>query len=120
VLLRRRTEAPNEGFLELPEVTGPVGSGERALRNRLGKDLAERHGLRTRLTDALPACRHSITRYRITTIPFAGTLGDGRVRAPLTWSGPGDARPLTTASRRILARAHPDLFSTGPGATTGA
>jgi hypothetical protein len=76
----------------------------------MSRDLAGRHGLTARLGAAQPPCRHSITRYRITTIPFVGTLDAGRVRAPLTWVGAGDDRPLTTASRRILARAHPDMF----------
>lgn len=111
VLLCRRAEAPNDGFLELPDVQARLGSDERALRRGLADELSGRFGLRARLAEALPACRHSITRYRITIVPFACTLDAGRVRAPLTWVGPDDERPITTASRRILARAHPDLYT---------
>ena len=120
VLVRRRAEAPNQRFLELPDVRARIGSSERALRRRLQAELSERHGLQARFGEALPACRHSITRYRIITVPFAGTPGAGRVRAPLTWWGPDDERPLTTASRRILARAHPDLCSKTPRTTADA
>jgi A/G-specific adenine glycosylase len=120
VLLRRRKEAPNAGFLELPGIRVRPGTGTGALRSRLERELSERHGLVLRLSEALPECRNSITRYRITTVPFVGTLDAGRLRAPLTWSGADDERPLTTASRRILARAHPDLYTARPGATTDA
>ena len=125
VLARLRDEAPNEGFLELPSVDLPAplaaglaaGKGPaapeavRAELDRLVEALRRDHGLELRPGAALPVHRHTITRYRIQVHPFVGTLSSGRVRPPLRWVGGAPDQPFTTATRRILARDLPDLFT---------
>ena len=111
VLLRRRAQAPNAGFLELPEVE--VESEPRSaadppasrLRRALAGHLRREHGLQVELLEALPLARHTITRHRIATLPLLGRLRGGRVRAPLQWAAPGPELPITTSSRRLIAAA---------------
>ena len=111
VLLRRREQAPNEGFLELPEVE--VESEPRSaadppasrLRRALAGHLRREHGLQVELLEALPLARHTITRHRIATLPLLGRLRGGRVRAPLQWAAPRPELPITTSSRRLIAAA---------------
>jgi len=106
VLMRRRSAAPNAGFLELPGLDGAAASAPARLRERLAADLLRRHGLRVRWAQALPALRHTITHHRIQVLPWHGTLVAGRVREPLVWTDPAAPdQPLTTVARRILARA---------------
>jgi A/G-specific adenine glycosylase len=125
VLLERRRKPPNEGFYELPALDvdahadgatplfdrSAVGPGPRLVNH-----LRQRFGLTVFLERKLPEHRHSITRYRIRVHPFRATLSAGRVSDPLAWISPKlSGAPITTASRRILADAHPDLFGRALG-----
>ncbi len=121
VLLARRDEAPNAGFLELPHVDLPsehvdASGAPRAAAGDLGARLAthlrDAHGLVVRVGEPLPPHRHAITRWRIRVHPFRCSLSSGRVAAPLAWTSPRDGRPTTTATRRILAASLPELFRT--------
>ena len=113
VLLRKRDRSPNAGFLELPEVEianrAPDAHGAAPetsrLRRRLAAHLSREHGLTVELGAALPLSKHTITRYRIATLPLQGRLRAGRVREPLAWIVPAPEHPVTTATRRILATA---------------
>lgn len=119
ILVTERKESPNKGFLELPmldmdpDLDSNLSETARAerLAARLCTHLYAAHGLRIRLGEALPVHRHSITRYRIRVLPFRGKLCSGRVRQPFLWAPPDDARPFTTATRRILATGIPSFFS---------
>jgi len=116
VLLERRAEPPNEGFLELPSVDvvpsrrradGEPRDGAADLR----RGLARRLGVELRVGAALPVHRHSITRYRIRVHPYLGTLCSAARGPGLLWVSPRDVdRPLTTATRRILAASLPRLL----------
>ena len=126
VLLERRRSPPNEGFYELPSLdvdAAPDGSIPLFERSSVGpgprlvNHMRQRFGLSVSLDRKLPVHKHSITRYRISVHPFLATLStgstgsSGRVGDPLAWVSPRLSRqPITTASRRILADAHPDLF----------
>jgi A/G-specific adenine glycosylase len=109
VLLRRREQAPNEGFLELPEVTVERRAADGAappaarLRRALAAHLRREHGLQVELLAALPLARHTITRHRIATLPLLARLRAGRVRAPLQWAALTTDVPITTSSRRLIA-----------------
>ncbi len=109
-LLERRHAAPNEGFFELPSLDLPGGTEPRAADgdaawSALALHLRSAFGIRVTLDEALSPHRHTITRYRITVHPFAGTLSSGAVKSPLAWVDPARPdQPLTTATRRILAR----------------
>ena len=120
VLLRRRDEPPNEGFLELPDVEVPLREGEdleaaarpadaaaaRRLRSALERALLREHGLRLRAAQPWRAVRHGIMRWTIRIVPLPGVLLAGRIRAPLQWADPrAPDTPLTTAARRVLAAA---------------
>jgi len=120
VLLRRRSEPPNEGFLELPDVEVPLRGGEELevaarptsaaaaarLRTALERALLREHGLRVRTGQPGRAVRHGIMRWTIRVVPLPGELLAGRVRAPLQWTDPrAPDVPLTTAARRILSAA---------------
>jgi len=101
VLLERRAAAPNEGFYELPGADVERGGDPAPLVDAL----ADGAGLRVSVLRPLPPHRHGITRSRITVHPFAARLLGGRVRAPFAWVRPRrPGRPITTATRRILAR----------------
>jgi A/G-specific adenine glycosylase len=114
VLLRKRDQPPNAGFLELPEVEIESGvPDEGRLRRRLAAHLTREHGLTVELGAALPLSRHTITRYRIATLPLLGRLRGGRVRVPLAWIVPAPEHPVTTATRRILAAAGAPLAAGG-------
>ena len=125
VLVTERKEAPNKGFLELPMLDINPDPGvdlseaarSEQLASRLCTHMNSIHDLRIQLGKALPVHRHSITRYRIRILPFRGKLCSGRVRRPLFWAPPGDARPFTTATRRILAANLPSFFSMGSDVT---
>jgi A/G-specific adenine glycosylase len=118
VLLRRRSSAPNEGFLELPDVEVPLRAGEsldaaarpadaaasRRLRAALERALLREHGLRLRAGAPGAPVRHGIMRWTIRVVPLASALLSGRVRAPLQWADPrAPDLPLTTVARRVLA-----------------
>ncbi len=119
VLLHRRSAPPNAGFLELPAVEAPAdaawidGAGEQdSLAALLVAEIYQRHGLHVVTGEALPALRHCITHHRIRVQPFRSQALTGRVRAPLLWMEPcAPDTPLTTASRRILAAAAPELLA---------
>jgi A/G-specific adenine glycosylase len=133
VLLERRKQSPNEGFYELPSfelegaiaatVTGKAesepmavdhpdsGLGLERAHALLRTHLARRLGLHIELGRTYPPHRHSITRFRITVHPFAGNFISGIVAPPLSWVSPQDLdQPITTASRRILQTASPELI----------
>jgi A/G-specific adenine glycosylase len=119
VLLARRESAPNEGFLELPSVEASADAAwiggpreERELSTLLSSRLRETHGLHLSIGAALPGHRHSITHHRIRVQPFRALELTGRARPPLLWMAPGAPdTPLTTATRRILAAAEPELMT---------
>ncbi|GJM21019.1 MAG: A/G-specific adenine glycosylase [Planctomycetota bacterium] len=116
VLLRLRENAPNAGFLELPGATLPEEQltpdgapldGPAALVAALH----DAHALKLEVREALPLHKHAITRWRLRVHPFRATLSSGAARAPLRWWSASDSSPpLTTASRRILASAQPELL----------
>jgi adenine-specific DNA glycosylase len=112
VLLRRREQAPNAGFLELPEVEVERRAADGAerppaptahLRRALAAHLRREHGLQVELLAALPLARHTITRHRIATLPLLARLRGGRVRPPLQWAALTTDVPITTSSRRLIA-----------------
>ncbi len=123
VLMERRREPPNEGFLELPainvdaNVVDAKSSAPLFMRSaegpgpRLVRHMKQRHGLMVYIDRRLPLHRHTITRYRITVHPFAASLSSGRISEPLGWIDPDDSdQPLTTATRRVLAAAWPGEY----------
>jgi len=132
VLLVRRKQAPNEGFLELPgralseqerEACGldgetaapdrrsgtvPSASASRSLAEHLLRHLAEAHGLCASGLSALRPHRHVITRHRILVLPFAAEQLSGRPRGGASFVDlTQTVTPTTTATRRMLARALP-------------
>jgi A/G-specific adenine glycosylase len=126
VLLRRRDSPPNAGFLELPDVEVPLRTGEeldaaaraadaattRRLGTALQRGLLAAHGLRLRLRagEAVPPVRHVIMRWTIRLVPLRCEPA-GAVRAPLQWADPrAPDLPLTTATRRALLAAAPEVF----------
>lgn len=114
VLLERRAGPPNEGFLELPQRDVPTTDGAPTDDDVSAAldEIGEAAGVPLRVGAPLPSHRHGITRYRITVWPFE-VAADARRRPaePFGWHRT-DApdRPLTTASRRILAKNSPTLF----------
>lgn len=108
VLLERRTSAPNEGFLELPQrevETTDDAPSDAAVAAALAS-IGEAAGLTLRPGAPFAVHRHAITRYRISVWPYE-TTADARRRPsePFQWARVDEPdRPLTTASKRILAK----------------
>lgn len=112
-LVARRDSPPNEGFAELPCVEVPAERCDRMGRPQdgpaeLAGQLSSAHGLTIEVGEALPVHRHAITHHRIAVHPFRARLIAGRPSGRFFWCDPSiDDTPLTTASRRILARLEP-------------
>ncbi len=115
VLLERRSESPNAGFLELPQrvVETTAMPPTAAQISDACNEVASAAGLALTPGVTLTAHKHSITRYRITVWPIE-TAASTRRRpvAPFAWCRIDDVdQPLTTASKRILTKNAPSLFA---------
>lgn len=115
VLLTRRASPPNEGFLELPQADVPAErlDAQGSPRDAEAEVRALLDGLGLAAGPLRPCAvhRHAITRYRIAVSPWRGSVSSGRVSAPARWVSPREVDlPITTASRKILSAAVPELF----------
>lgn len=116
VLLGRRTESPNAGFLDLPgrdllpgelDAAGDPRDGAGVLAQHLNRE----HGLVAEGLDPLPPHRHVITRHRILVLPFAASRLVGRPKGGVSFVDLAAASaPPTTATKRILSKSLPHVL----------